>query len=108
MLFQPYVENAILHGLSHSTREKKLHIGFEMDAGFLYCVIEDNGIGRIKSAEINGLNKNKPTSFATKANMERIQLLNKDRYQIEIEYEDLYDSNQESEGTRVRIKINVS
>mgnify|MGYP003600432328 CR=1 FL=1 len=53
MLFQPYVENAILHGLSHSNKDKKLEIKFEWEASnLLTATIWDNGIGRIKSAEI--------------------------------------------------------
>lgn len=108
MLFQPYVENAILHGLSHSNKDKKLEIKFEWEASnLLTATIWDNGIGRIKSAELNQLNTSKPKSFATKANLERIMLLNKDQYQIEVNYEDLYDENSESQGTKVTIKIKL-
>lgn len=108
MLFQPYVENAILHGLSHSNKDKKLEIKFEWEASnLLIGTIYDNGIGRIKSAELNQLNTSKPKSFATKANLERIMLLNKDQYQIEVNYEDLYDEHSESCGTKVTIKIKL-
>ncbi|MCL9807981.1 sensor histidine kinase [Flavobacterium luminosum] len=108
MLFQPYVENAILHGLSHSSRDKKLKIAFQWQApNLLIGTIYDNGIGRVKSAALNQLNTSKPKSFATKANLERIMLLNKDQYQIEVEYQDLYDDNLESSGTLVTIKIKV-
>lgn len=108
MLFQPYVENAILHGLSHSNKDKKLEIKFEWEASnLLIGTIYDNGIGRIKSAELNQLNTSKPKSFATKANLERIMLLNKDQYQIDVNYEDLYDEQLEGCGTKVTIKIKV-
>ena len=108
MLFQPYVENAILHGLSHSNKDKKLEIKFEWEASnLLIGTIYDNGIGRIKSAELNQLNTSKPKSFATKANIERIMLLNKDQYQIDVNYEDLYNENSESQGTKVTIKIEL-
>ena len=49
----------------------------------------------------------KPKSFATKANLERIMLLNKDQYQIDVNYEDLYDEFSESCGTKVTIKIKL-
>lgn len=108
MLIQPYVENAILHGLSHSNKDKKLEINFEGESTNLLTVtIYDNGIGRIKSAELNQLNTSKPKSFATKANLERIMLLNKDQYQIDVNYEDLYDEFSESCGTKVTIKIKL-
>lgn len=107
MLFQPYVENAILHGLSHKIGEKKISIDFEMIENSLVCTISDNGVGRIKSAEINAMNVGKPKSFATKANMERIRLLNQDKYEINIEYYDLEDNDHSSLGTKVVIKISL-
>lgn len=106
MLIQPYVENSILHGLSHSIKEKKLQIDFKLIQHQLLCCITDNGIGRIKSAEINQ-QSNKPKSFATKANLERIMWLNKKEYQIKIEYEDLYNAQEESVGTKVILTIDL-
>lgn len=76
-------------------------------SNLLIGTIYDNGIGRIKSAELNQLNTSKPKSFATKANLERIMLLNKDQYQIDVNYEDLYDEQLEGCGTKVTIKIKV-
>lgn len=108
MLFQPYVENAILHGLAHSNGEKNLSIEFRVDrTRQLITTIKDNGIGRVKSEELNKLNTSKPKSFATKANLDRIMLLNKDQYNITIDYTDLYDENEESNGTLVTIKMKI-
>ncbi len=108
MLFQPYVENAILHGLAHSNGEKNLAIEFRVDKTHqLITTIQDNGIGRVKSAQLNKLNTSKPKSFATKANLDRIMLLNKDQYNITIDYIDLYDENEESNGTLVTIKMKI-
>ena len=108
MLFQPYVENAILHGLAHSNGEKNLAIEFRVDKTHqLITTIQDNGIGRVKSAQLNKLNTSKPKSFATKANLDRIMLLNKDQYNITIDYIDLYDENEESIGTQVTIKMKI-
>lgn len=108
MMYQPYVENAILHGLSHSLKPKNLEITFALEnQNTLIGIIKDNGIGRIKSAELNTLNTNKPKSFATKANLERIQLLNKDQYKITVVYVDLYTEDGESNGTQVTIKIEL-
>lgn len=108
MMYQPYVENAILHGLSHSLKHKELAVDFSLEnQNTLIGIIKDNGIGRIKSAELNSLNSKKPKSFATKANLERIQLLNKDQYKITVEYTDLYTEDGESNGTQVTIKIEL-
>lgn len=108
MLFQPYVENAILHGLSHSTRKKELTVTVQLTTSRILIVkIEDNGIGRKKSQEINEKNAGKSPSFATKANLERIQLLNKKHYHIRIDYKDLGDGTITQTGTRVTITIEL-
>ncbi len=46
LLIQPFVENALVHGLIHKEGVKHLHIHFEFDTAFT-CTIEDNGVGRI-------------------------------------------------------------
>ncbi len=108
MLLQPYIENAILHGLSHSDKEKKLIVTFTLQSSSrLIVIIEDNGIGRRKSEQMNAMQISKPKSFATKASLERIKLLNKDHYKIEVNYEDLLAENENSLGTRVTITISI-
>lgn len=108
LLFQPYVENAILHGLAHSIGKKELGVTFSLaKANQLMVQIKDNGIGREKSAKINSLNSSKSASFATKANLERIKILNKDYFDVSVMYTDLYDTNGNSQGTIVTIKIEL-
>ncbi|MBS4041730.1 MAG: histidine kinase [Flavobacteriales bacterium] len=108
MLLQPYVENAILHGLSHSNQEKLLSIHLKIiNQEVLEIEIADNGIGRIKSVEINNKSSTKKKSFATKANLERIMLLNKNKYWIDVSYHDLYDIHSEANGTIVLVKIKL-
>jgi hypothetical protein len=98
----------LFHGLAHSNGEKNLAIEFRLDKTHqLITTIQDNGIGRVKSAQLNKLNTSKPKSFATKANLDRIMLLNKDQYNITIDYIDLYDENEESIGTQVTIKMKI-
>jgi ligand-binding sensor domain-containing protein/anti-sigma regulatory factor (Ser/Thr protein kinase) len=46
MVVQPFVENAIWHGLLHKKGDKKLSITFQADDVFIYVTIEDNGVGR--------------------------------------------------------------
>lgn len=47
MLLQPFVENAILHGLMPKTGDKKLTVDLFIRSNQLHCVIDDNGIGRM-------------------------------------------------------------
>ncbi|NJN50093.1 MAG: histidine kinase, partial [Polaribacter sp.] len=76
LLIQPYVENAVKHGLLHKQGLKKLEIHFEKVEKNLKITIDDNGIGRKKSAELNSIKNKNHVSFATKAMQNRIELLN--------------------------------
>jgi sensor histidine kinase YesM len=105
MLIQPYVENAIRHGLLHKQGEKRIDIQFVFDEAQkqLSCVIEDNGVGREASTEINKKRKQLHESFSTSANAKRLDLLNQNRDEkIGVTYEDL------KAGTKVTILIPVS
>ncbi|MCB0616605.1 MAG: histidine kinase, partial [Phaeodactylibacter sp.] len=55
MLIQPYIENAIWHGLMHKEDKSQGKVTFSVakENGFLQCVIEDNGIGREQAKELN-------------------------------------------------------
>lgn len=106
MLLQPFVENAVKHGLMHKPGKKELHIKFVQTSEGLNVYIADNGIGRKQSYQINQRNKNKPKSFATKAIAERIELFNR-LYKQKINYEvvDQYDLLQNSIGTSIHLYI---
>ncbi len=107
MLLQPFVENAILHGLLHKEKQGILKIKFAKSEGNrLQCVVEDNGIGREKSAEINRRRHKQHDSMGLDISIRRVGLLNepgKNDYNIEIT--DLYYDNRKPKGTRVTILI---
>lgn len=109
MIIQPYVENAIKHGLLHKKDAKKLFIYITMNNNMLTITIEDNGIGRVKSYEINKARNKKHVSFSTYANKKRIDILNQDKGEkiTGVEILDLYDNNNLPLGTRVIIEIPV-
>lgn len=105
MIVQPYVENAIKHGLLHKKGNKYLSITFGKAGDDLLITIDDNGIGREKANELNQLKKEKHSPFSTQANNKRIELLNKGRGKnIGVVYFDKMD-NQISAGTTVIITI---
>jgi len=106
MLFQPFVENAIKHGLLHKKGEKRLSIVFEtVQNNRLRCTIEDNGIGREASAKLKG---NNHISFSTGAIDHKTELVNKssDR-QISFEIIDLQE-NEKPSGTKVIIELDIT
>ncbi len=105
MLIQPYVENALRHGLLHKTGEKKVEVFFSFlePEKTLKCTVSDNGIGRAKSAKINEGRSRLHESFATSATARRLDLLNQGRQQpISVTYTDL------PQGTSVTIFIPVN
>lgn len=108
MLLQPYIENAVIHGLAHKTGMKNLWIDFEINIqNQLEIIIKDNGIGLQKANEINQKNSNKNTSFATKATLERLEIINRNDLKIEIETNELFDTNEKSEGTEIKITMDL-
>jgi len=109
MIIQPYVENAIKHGLLHKTGEKKLHIHFSLvNEHTLCCTVTDNGIGRKRSGEINDMRQKKYSSFATGATQKRLELLNyRKKELISVKYQDLYNASGQASGTVVTINIPV-
>lgn len=105
MLIQPFVENALKHGLLHKKGNKKLSIIFDLSSEILTCIITDNGIGRQKSSEIK-LRQNKThDSFSIKSITNRFDIL-KNLYgeEIGVTFEDLHINDQVT-GTKVILKI---
>ncbi|WP_147448331.1 sensor histidine kinase [Dokdonia sinensis] len=108
LFIQPYIENAIKHGLLHRKDNRKLKVHFKYDVihKFLEVVIEDNGIGRVATQAIKDAHPGFHKSFATQANDSRVTLLNKNRLsKIEVLIIDLYDDNKIASGTKVTLKI---
>ncbi|MFC4635212.1 histidine kinase [Dokdonia ponticola] len=108
MLVQPYVENAIKHGLLHKKYERQLTIIFKPSKAknTIQCQIIDNGVGRQKAAEIKNNRNPAHTSFATKATNNRLQLINLNRdYKVGVYIKDLKDIDDNALGTEVTIEI---
>jgi sensor histidine kinase YesM len=109
MLLQPYIENAVKHGLLHKNGLKKLLITFSKDGDKIRIEIDDNGIGRQKSAELNAIKNKNHNSFATNAMQNRIDLLNKNnKNKITIDFIDKMNQSQQSQGTTVVIEIPIN
>ncbi len=104
MLIQPFVENAINHGLYHLTeRTGHLVIKFiHIDDHNMECIIQDNGIGRIASGK---LSKPNHKSRGLEIVKDRIKTINSQAdIKLEINTEDIYDKEQ-AYGTKVIIKV---
>ena len=106
LMLQPFAENAVKHGLMHKQGTKKIEIRFKKTDNGISVIIEDNGIGRIRSMEINKRSNNKPYSFATVALNERMDLFNRlYKQKITCRVIDKTDENRQSTGTRIELVI---
>jgi len=106
MLLQPFVENAVKHGLLHKQGIKRIEIEFSEENDTLRSIIRDNGIGRTRAAKIRNARPKNHTSFATGAINRRIEMLNSSgKYEIRLEIEDLEFPNGSAAGTEVRLFI---
>lgn len=106
MILQPFVENAIWHGLMHKNKGGKLLIQVRDLGTQIQCVIEDNGIGRAKSVEIQGNGTRHKKSMGMQITGDRISIINH-IYGIDtrVHVIDLVNAKGEPEGTRVVINI---
>ena len=114
LLIQPYIENAIQHGLINKNSKGDLWLTLERNNGLLVCKIEDNGIGRDKAQQIEQKKIERHVALGIKVTNERISTLSALLdYKIEVVIEDLYLPQQNAEvvlqdvGTRVTISIPV-
>jgi ligand-binding sensor domain-containing protein len=107
MLFQPYVENAIIHGFVNSPNQGLLDISLRrMSPGTLLCIIQDNGIGREKAIEIREKSGIKRQPRGMSITQERIEIFNKQsRKNFSVRILDLKDEHGEPTGTRVEFTI---
>ena len=104
MLLQPYIENAIWHGLRYKEEKGKLNIRIEQrDAETLAVIIEDDGVGRKRSQELKTKNQLKRKSKGMSTIKKRIGILN-DMYQdrISVSVSDLFE---DGTGTKVELLL---
>jgi ligand-binding sensor domain-containing protein len=103
MIIQPYVENAIWHGLLHKEEKGKVVVAINKIAEKIQITIEDNGIGRDKAGELKSKNSTTNKSYGLQITAQRIKQLN---VANTIDIIDLKDNKQHALGTKVNITIN--
>ena len=114
MLLQPFVENAIKHGLKfmEESAEKRglIEVEFSEKGNILECSVKDNGIGRIKADELNKNSKETyHRSTALLVTQERLDLLQEeDEGRQSLEIIDLYDAHGNASGTKVVVRIRIN
>jgi LytS/YehU family sensor histidine kinase len=107
MLVQPYAENAIWHGLLHKENRGTLVLSFSRKNGDkLTVIIEDDGIGRGKAAELKSKQVLKKKSYGMQITEDRIAIINRiQNINATSEIIDLKDKNGNALGTKVVLTI---
>ena len=110
LLMQPYVENAILHGLNPAPYKGKLTIRMSSENNFLICTIVDNGIGRDKASEIRRTMPVKSyRPLGMKITEDRLRILNEiNNSKLSVTITDLRDANNQSLGTKVELFVPIT
>jgi two-component sensor histidine kinase len=107
MLLQPFVENAIWHGLMNKEGEGHLWININQENSTLLCTITDDGIGRKKAAELED-KSGKHKSMGMKITESRIAMMREMNGESKsVEIKDLVDSDGSAAGTEVVLRIPV-
>lgn len=109
LILQPFLENAIWHGLSSKKGDKKLTINvFKSSEDFVEIDIEDNGIGRKASAKIKAEKAIQRKSVGIKLTKERLDRFNKNQdIKYVLVYKDILSLNKEILGTKVSLKLPI-
>ena len=103
MLIQPFVENAIKHGLRNKEDKGTLEISFRKNAQVIYCKVKDDGIGRDKARQLLEADHR---SLALQIIRERLDVLkNVYNAELELSIEDLRNEQGLPAGTRVHLSL---
>jgi sensor histidine kinase YesM len=105
LILQPFVENALWHGLSRKEGEKEIIINVKIKDNWLVCGITDNGIGRKKEQEWKASSVLSHQSKGIDITRKRLIDFNEDNSVLPIEFSDLYDLENNSCGTSVTLHI---
>ncbi len=109
LLIQPFVENAIWHGLQANKKTgNKIYINMISGNGILHCSIIDNGVGRLNEDALGIKKESGKKSLGIELTRNRLQLIDPSKQnEVGIIISDLKNELGENAGTCVEIKIPV-
>lgn len=106
MLIQPYLENAIWHGLMQKSEGGELVLRIARDGQRLRIEVEDDGIGRAKAAEIKSRSALKKRSMGMSITKQRLAMIEKQQgIRCDLQVQDLVLPDGEPGGTRITLMI---
>jgi ligand-binding sensor domain-containing protein len=109
LLLQPFLENAIWHGLMHKLEGGTIWLNITQPTeSVVHAEIIDNGIGRAASTKIKSKSATRQKSFGMKVTSERIEAINQIYHTAtKVVVTDLFDKNGQPSGTQVIVNIPI-
>lgn len=108
MILQPYIENAIWHGVSNKKETGTIKLCMHKSGNYLICSIEDDGVGRKRAKELKSKYNTEKKSFGLTLSEDRLRLLNRSTNKsMKVELIDLYDAAGNACGTKVLLKLKI-
>lgn len=108
MLLQPYIENAIIHGLAKKEGKGKIGLQFELEPGRLKVSVTDNGIGISQSKKLNGADGSTHKSVGMTITQKRLAMSSANGRRGQVTTEELKNKEGKVAGTKVEVWIPVA
>jgi LytS/YehU family sensor histidine kinase len=106
MLIQPFIENAMKHGLRNKSGNGMLEVNFKPAGKLIYCTVKDNGIGREAAEKLKKEKNPNHKSVGMEVTAERIEVLRQQyKEDISIIISDLTNPDGSAAGTEVKLRI---
>jgi len=106
LLLQPYVENAIIHGVAPKDGDGMINVNFRQENNALICEIEDNGIGIETSRKMKKDSVKGHKSMAMEISRKRIETMEKlDKKKVPLTIAEMKNENGETKGTKVTLRF---
>jgi ligand-binding sensor domain-containing protein len=104
MMIQPFVENAVFHGVSHLEKEGVIQVIFKIENDLLSCTILDNGVGRKRSAQMSA-KKAGHQSVAIEVTQKRLESMKGTKNYRAFQIGDVVNESGGVAGTKVTLKL---
>jgi len=106
MLAQPFLENAIEHGIKHSKIHGMIVLTYKLSGDYINLVITDNGIGLTASGRLNENTEHRHESLAISICRQRLDILRlRGAKNTKFNIEEIFDENGKVKGTKVELKV---
>lgn len=107
MLIQPYLENALLHGIAPKKKNGMIEVHYSLDQSYLKVIVKDNGIGINQSKALKEKHRPMHESFGMHITKQRLELMNKGHRKEVFQVKELTDEHGGVGGTCVKIWIQL-